>query len=34
MLKADVIEIDLITKNTKIYMNNQKDKVQASSKLK
>ena len=34
MLKADVLEIDLITKNTKIYMNNQKDKVQASSKLK
>ena len=34
ILKADVIEIDLITKNTKIYMNNQNDKVQASSKLK
>ena len=34
MLKADVLEIDLITKNTKIYMNNEKDKVQAKSKLK
>ena len=34
MLKADVIEIDLISKNTKIYMNNQNDKVQAKSKLK
>ena len=34
ILKADVIEIDLITKDTKIYMNNQNDKVQASSKLK
>ena len=33
MLKADVLEIDLITKNTKIYMNNQNDKVQATSKL-
>ena len=26
ILKADVIEIDLITKNTKIYMNNQNDR--------
>ena len=26
MLKADVIEIDLITKNTKVYMINEKDK--------
>ena len=34
MLKADVLEIDLITKNTKIFMNNLKDKVQAQSKLK
>ena len=34
MLKADVIEIDLITKNTKVYMINEKDKVQANSKLK
>ena len=34
MLKADVIEIDLITKNTKVYMINGKDKVQANSKLK
>ena len=34
ILKADVIEIDLITKNTKIYMNNQNDRVQATSKLK
>ena len=34
MLKADILEIDLITKNTKVYMNSQKDKVQASSKLK
>ena len=33
-LKADVIEIDLITKNTKVYMINEKDKVQANSKLK
>ena len=33
ILKADVLEIDLITKNTKIYMNNQNDKVQATSKL-
>ena len=33
MLKADVLEIDLITKNTKIYMNNQNDKVRATSKL-
>ena len=34
ILKADVIEIDLITKNTKVYMINEKDKVQANSKLK
>ena len=34
ILKADILEIDLITKNTKVYMNSQKDKVQASSKLK
>ena len=34
VLKADVLEIDLITKNTKVFMNNQKDKVQAKSKLK
>ena len=34
MLKADVLEIDLITKNTKVYMNNKNDKVQANSKLK
>ena len=34
MLKADVLEIDLITKNTKVYMNNLKDKVQAKSELK
>ena len=34
MLKADVLEIDLITKNTKIYMNNENDKVQATSKFK
>ena len=34
ILKADVLEIDLITKNTKVYMNNKKDKVQANSKLK
>ena len=33
MLKADVLEIDLITKNTKIYMNNENDKVRATSKL-
>ena len=30
MLKADVLEIDLITKNIKVYMNNKKDKVQAN----
>ena len=34
MLKADVLEIDLITKNTKVYMNSLKDKVQAKSELK
>ena len=34
ILKADVLEIDLITKNTKVYMNNKNDKVQANSKLK
>ena len=34
ILKADILEIDLITKNTKIFMNNLKDKVQAQSKLK
>ncbi len=34
MLEADVLEIDLITKNTKIFMINEKDKVQAKSKLK
>ena len=34
ILKADVLEIDLITKNTKVYMINENDKVQANSKLK
>ena len=34
ILEADIVEIDLITKNTKIYMNNLKEKVQAISKLK
>ena len=34
MLKADILEIDLITKNIKVYMNNKKDKVQANSKFK
>ena len=34
ILKADVLEIDLITKDIKIYMNNEKDKVQAKKMLK
>ena len=34
ILEADVLEIDLITKNTKVYMNNLKEKVQAIRKLK
>ena len=33
MLKADILEIDLITKNIKVYMNDKKNKVQAKSKL-
>ncbi len=33
-LKADVIEIDLITKNSKIYMNDKLKKVLAQSKIK
>ncbi len=34
ILKADVLEIDLISKNIKIYMNDKKNKVQTKSKLK
>ena len=34
ILKADVLEIDLISKNIKVFMNNKKDKVQGKSKLK
>ncbi len=34
ILQADVLEIDLITKNMKVYMNNEKDKVKAISELK
>ena len=33
ILEADILEIDLITKNIKIYMNNKNDKVQTKSKL-
>ena len=33
-LKADIIEIDLITKNMKIFMNNKLKKVTATGKLK
>ena len=33
-LKADVLEIDLITKNLKIYMNDKNKKVEAKSKVK
>ena len=33
ILKADVLEIDLITKNIKVFMKNKKDKVQAISKF-
>ena len=33
-MKADVIEIDLITKNIKVFMNNKNDKVEAISKFK
>ena len=34
ILKADVLEIDLISKNIKVFMNNKKNKVKAKSKLK
>ena len=34
MLKADVLEIDLITKNMKVFMNDKNNKVEAISKLK
>tara|TARA_Y100001935_G_C17287796_1_gene501421 strand:+ start:658 stop:1290 length:633 start_codon:yes stop_codon:yes gene_type:complete len=34
ILKADVLEIDLISKNVKIFMKNEKDKVQSKSKVK
>ena len=34
MLKADILEIDLVTKNMKIYMNDKKNKIEAKSKLK
>ena len=34
IMKADVIEIDLITKNIKVFMNNKNDKVEAISKFK
>ena len=33
ILKADVLEIDLITKNIKVFMKNKKNKVQAISKF-
>ena len=33
ILKADILEIDLITKNIKVYMNDKKNKVQANSKI-
>ncbi len=33
ILKADILEIDLITKNIKVYMNNKENKVQAKSKI-
>ena len=33
ILKADILEIDLITKNIKVYMNNKEDQVQTKSKL-
>ena len=33
ILKADILEIDLITKNIKVYMNDMKNKVQAKSKI-
>ena len=33
-LKADILEIDLITKNLKIYMNDKLEKVFGSSKIK
>ena len=32
-MKADVLEIDLITKNLKIYMHNSNNKVMINSKL-
>ncbi len=34
MLKADILEIDLITKNMKVFMNDKNNKVEAISKLK
>ncbi len=34
ILKADVLEIDLLSKNIKVFMNSEKDKVQAISKIK
>ena len=33
ILKADILEIDLITKKIKVYMNDKKNKVQTKSKL-
>jgi len=33
ILKADILEIDLITKNVKVYMNDKDNKVQAKSKI-
>ncbi len=33
ILKADILEIDLITKNIKVYMNDKENRVQAKSKL-
>ena len=33
ILKADILEIDLITKDIKVYMNDKKNKVQANSKI-
>ena len=34
IIEADVLEIDLISKNIKVFMNNKKNKVKAKSKLK
>ena len=33
ILKADILEIDLLTKNVKVFMKNKDDKVETISKL-